>query len=97
MFLKQDLISISFLLFFVSLFLKDPFHDSLCRCFTLQFCEAARVFHLLRCLQQHFGWYDMDRLAGTVLVCCCRVLHREAENLVHHLSLQLCRELVCPG
>ena len=26
-----------------------------------------------------------------------RALHRGAENSVHHLSPQLCRELVCPG
>lgn len=83
--LKWDFISFSFFLFFFcSNFSEGPYPRSLCQSFKLC-CEPGRAFYLLRSSQQHFKWCETGRLAGRILVYCCRA-HCTGEQKAQHMA-----------
>lgn len=49
------------------------------------FFVVSQTFYLLRSSQQHFKWCEIDRLAGRILVHCCRA-HCTGEQKSQHVA-----------
>lgn len=48
-------------------------------------CEPGRAFYRLRSSQQYSEWCEIDRLAGRILVHCCRA-HCTGEQKAQHMA-----------